>query len=46
LDAAGYLLAPCLLTLLGVAPDVRAGALGFMRVSFVGVVFAFTYAIF
>ncbi|QQO22656.1 polysaccharide biosynthesis C-terminal domain-containing protein [Bradyrhizobium diazoefficiens] len=46
LGAAGYLLAPGLLTLLGVAPDVRAGALGFMRVSFLGVVFVFTYAMF
>lgn len=46
LGAAGYLLAPGLLTLLGVAPDVRASALGFMRVSFVGVVFVFTYAMF
>nr|WP_255346529.1 MATE family efflux transporter [Serratia sp. M24T3] len=43
---AGYLLAPGLLTLLGVAQDVRAGALGFMRVSFIGVVFVFTYAMF
>jgi MATE family, multidrug efflux pump len=32
LGATGYLLAPGLLTLLGVAADVRAGALGFMRV--------------
>jgi putative MATE family efflux protein len=46
LGSAGYLLAPSLLTLLGVAQDVRAGALGFMRVSFVGVVFVFTYAMF
>lgn len=46
LGAAGYLLAPSLLTLLGVAQDVRAGALGFMRVSFVGIVFVFTYAMF
>ncbi|MGS0896628.1 MATE family efflux transporter [Burkholderia stagnalis] len=46
LGAAGYLLAPGLLTLLGVARDVRAGALGFMRVSFVGVVFVFAYAMF
>jgi putative MATE family efflux protein len=46
LGAAGYLLAPGLLTLLGVAQDVRVGALGFMRVSFVGVVFVFTYAMF
>jgi putative MATE family efflux protein len=46
LGAAGYLLAPSLLTLLGVAPDVYAGALGFMRVSFVGIIFVFIYAMF
>src|ERR1700742_2223313 len=46
LGAAGYLLAPSLLTLLGVAPDVYAGALGFMRVSFVGIIFIFIYAMF
>lgn len=46
LGAAAYLLAPDLLTLLGVAPDVRAGAVGFMQVSFVDVVFVFTYAMF
>src|ERR1700741_88258 len=39
LGAAGYALAPPLLELLGVAPDVYAGALGFMRVSFIGIVF-------
>ena len=44
--AVGYVLAPFLLKLLGVAPDVYAGALGFMRVSFVGIVFVFTYAMF
>lgn len=44
--AVGYALAPFLLKLLGVAPDVYAGALGFMRVSFVGIVFVFTYAMF
>jgi Na+-driven multidrug efflux pump len=41
LGAAGYMLAPSLLTLLGVAPDVYAGALGFMRVSFIGIIFVF-----
>jgi putative MATE family efflux protein len=46
LGAAGYLLAPLLLELLGVAPDVYAGALGFMRVSFFGVIFIFLYAMF
>jgi len=44
--ALGYVLAPYLLTLLGVAPDVYANALGFMRVSFVGIIFVFTYSMF
>src|SRR3984885_4916589 len=46
LGAAGYLVAPYLLDLLEVAPDVYAGALGFMRVSFVGIIFVFLYAMF
>jgi putative MATE family efflux protein len=46
LGAAGYLLAPSLLTLMGVASDVYAGALGFMRVSSIGVIFVFLYAMF
>jgi putative MATE family efflux protein len=46
LGAAGYLLAPSLLTLLGVASDVYAGALGFRRVSSIGVIFVFLYAMF
>lgn len=46
LGSAGFFLAPGLLTLLGVAPDVYTGALGFMRVSFVGMVFVFAYAMF
>jgi putative MATE family efflux protein len=44
--ALGYVLAPYLLRLLGVAPDVYRNALGFMRVSFVGILFVFTYAMF
>lgn len=44
--ALGYQLSPYLLTLLGVMPDVYASALGFMRVSFVGIIFVFTYAMF
>ncbi len=44
--ALGYVLAPMLLRLLGVAPDVFANALGFLRVSFVGIIFVFTYAMF
>ncbi len=46
LGAGGYFLAPHLLTLLGVAADVRDGALAFMRVSFVGIIFVFLYAMF
>jgi putative MATE family efflux protein len=46
LGAIGYALAPLLLRLLGVAPDVYDGALGFMRVSFVGIIFVFVYAMF
>jgi putative MATE family efflux protein len=46
LSALGYIIAPYLLTLLGVAPDVYDGALGFMRVSFVGMIFVFAYGMF
>jgi putative MATE family efflux protein len=46
LGGAGYALAPHLLDLLDVAPDVYVGALGFMRVSFVGIIFVFLYAMF
>jgi putative MATE family efflux protein len=44
--AIGYVLAPLLLRLLGVAPGVYKGALGFLRVSFVGILFVFTFAMF
>jgi putative MATE family efflux protein len=46
MGAAGYVLAPYLLRLMAVAPDVYSGALSFMRVSFVGMIFVFTYAMF
>src|SRR6201995_3500874 len=46
LGTIGFVLAPYLLDLLGVAPDVHAGALGFMRVSFVGIIFVFLYSMF
>jgi putative MATE family efflux protein len=46
LGAAGYALAPYLLDLIEVAPDVYIGALGFMRVSFAGIIFVFLYAMF
>lgn len=42
----GYLLAPTLLHLMGVAPDVYGSALGFMRVSFVGLLFNFLFFMF
>jgi putative MATE family efflux protein len=46
LGAAGFVAAPGLLRLMGVAPDVYTGALGFMRVSFVGLVFNFFFFMF
>jgi putative MATE family efflux protein len=46
LGMTGYLLSPHLLTLLGVAPDVHEGALSFMRVSFIGIIFVVIYAMF
>jgi putative MATE family efflux protein len=46
LGTLGFFLSPYLLELLGVAPDVYVGALGFMRVSFVGIIFVFLYAMF
>lgn len=46
LGTIGYFVAPALLRLMGVAPDVYSGALGFMRVSFVGLVFNFTFFVF
>ncbi|MFZ6655598.1 MATE family efflux transporter [Undibacterium sp. TJN19] len=46
LGLTGYSLAPHLLTLLGVEPAVHDGALGFMRVSFIGIIFVFIYAMF
>ncbi|MGE3141882.1 MAG: MATE family efflux transporter [Hyphomonadaceae bacterium] len=46
LGCAGYLITPGLLKLMGVAPDVFDHARGFMRVSFVGLVFNFTFFMF
>lgn len=46
LAALGVFLSPYLLVLLGVAQDVYDGALGFMRVSFVGIIFVFIFAMF
>jgi putative MATE family efflux protein len=46
LGVIGFFAAPALLRLMGVAPEVYAGALGFMRVSFIGLVFNFTFFVF
>ena len=46
MGGAGYVLSPYLLELIGVAPEVYHGALGFMRVSFVGIIFVFLYGMF
>jgi putative MATE family efflux protein len=44
LAAAGYALTPWLLRLMGVTPQVHAGALWFMRVIFIALPFTFLYA--
>jgi putative MATE family efflux protein len=46
LGAVGYAATPALLRLMGVGPDVFPGAVGFMRVSFVGLVFNFFFFMF
>ncbi|HET6765695.1 MAG TPA: MATE family efflux transporter [Longimicrobiaceae bacterium] len=46
LGGVGFAFAPTLLRLMGVAADVYPGALGFMRVSFVGLVFNFFFFMF
>lgn len=46
LGATGYFFAPKLLELMKVAPGVYAGALGFMRFSFIGIIFNFQFIIF
>ncbi|HEX9980239.1 MAG TPA: MATE family efflux transporter [Flavobacterium sp.] len=42
----GWLLSPFFLDLLKVSPDVYEGALGFLRVSFIGLVFNFSFFVF
>ena len=46
LSVFGYFAAPALLRLMGVGPDVYPGALGFLRVSFVALLFNFTFFVF
>lgn len=42
----GYMLAPGILRLMGVTADVYPGALSFMRIAFLGLVFGFSFAVF
>ena len=42
----GYVVSPYFLKLLGVTPQVYDGALSFMRISFIGLVFNFTFFVF
>ncbi len=46
LGGVGYVLAPSILKLMGVAPDVYEGALAFMRISFIGLLFSFLFFMF
>jgi putative MATE family efflux protein len=46
LGVIGFSLSPLLLKVMGVQPEVYAGALGFMRVSFAGLVFNFFFFMF
>lgn len=46
LTVVGWAAAPLLLRLMGVTPEVYDGALGFMRVSFLGLIFNFAFFVF
>ena len=46
LGAVGWLLTPYFLDLMDVSPDVYSGALGFLRVAFIGLVFNFSFFVF
>jgi putative MATE family efflux protein len=46
LGTLGYVFTPDLLRLIGVAPEVYKGALGFMRVTFIGLLFNFLFIVF
>lgn len=46
LGIVGYILSPVFLDSLGVAPEVYDGALSFMRVSFIGLIFNFVFFMF
>ena len=46
IGAIGYIFAPKILQTIGVAPDVFSHALGYIRVSFIGLVFMFSFVMF
>jgi putative MATE family efflux protein len=46
LGSIGFVAAPAILRTVGVAPEVYAEALGFMRISFIGLIFVFAFAMF
>ncbi|WP_084421050.1 MATE family efflux transporter [Henriciella litoralis] len=46
LGAVGYVATPFLLKLMGVTPEVYAGAKGYLHVAFAGLVFSFTFIMF
>ncbi len=46
LSVIGYLLTPYLLTLMGAGPDIYQGALSYMRISFMGIIFMFIFMVF
>jgi putative MATE family efflux protein len=46
LGLVGYLLAPMILKAMGVTSDVYPGALSFMRIAFLGLIFSFSFAVF
>ena len=46
LASIGYILSPFLIGLMGAEPDVYSGAVLYMKISFIGMIFMFTYMIF
>jgi putative MATE family efflux protein len=46
LAAIGYILSPFLINLMGAEPAVYANAVSYMKISFIGMVFMFTYMVF
>ena len=46
LSAIGYFLSPFLLHLMGAEPDVFSSAVSYMKISFIGVIFMFTFMVF